>query len=94
MREFLPSSKNILKRLVQVGICLVLDPFGDVVSRLCDCAGHDGIIRKTAVFPEQGKVLCFDIVPLLVVLFSLNMIACFRQMDHSVFQIPAEAFQI
>lgn len=28
-------------------------------------AGHDGIVRKKAVLPEQGKVLRFDVVPLI-----------------------------
>ena len=30
MRELFPSSENILQRLVQIGICLVFDPFGGI----------------------------------------------------------------
>ena len=28
-------------------------------------AGHDGIVREKTVLPEQGKVLRFDVVPLI-----------------------------
>lgn len=36
----LPPSENILQRFVQVGVCLILDPVGDVIGCFGDTAGN------------------------------------------------------
>ena len=56
MRELFPSSKNILQRLVQIGIYLVLDPAGDAVGCLreasCDSGDRIAVAAKRDGVPN------------------------------------------